>query len=146
MFQRNSPRLEPCETPHAIFIVTGTPWSSSHKYRNVPPRYEHRIRRIYRLIHALEGLVNHLPWNEFEGVPDIETDDHSIAASVMYVHKMSVKRTQHLISTPILPKTELPVGQSDPRINHEPLHLVHQQHLQYLFDVVQETQRPVRRG
>jgi len=81
---------------------------------------------VRREAHALEGLVDHIPWNGVEGIPDIEADGHSIAASITRVHEMFVKRAQRVVGIPILPGTKLPIGQSDPGIGHEPLHPVHQ--------------------
>jgi len=112
----------------------------SPKVRAQDPPY------IGREAHALESLVDHLPRHGVEGVPDIEANGHGIAASVTCVPEVLVKRAQRVVGTPILPETELPVGQSDPRIGHEPLHPVYQQRLENLPNVIQETQRPVRRG
>jgi len=89
--------------------------------------------------------VDHLPGHGVEGIPDIEANSHGIAVSVTRVHKIPVKRAQQVVSTPILPETKLPIGQSDPQIGHEPLHPVYQQRLENLPNVVQETQRPVQR-
>jgi len=119
-----------------MVIVAQVQDSSSEVQAQDPPY-------IRREAHALESLVDHLPRHGVENVLDIKANGHGITASVTRVHEMPVKRAQRVVGRPILLKTELSVGQSDPGVDHEPLHMIHQQLLQYLPDVVQETQRPV---
>lgn len=66
--------------------------------------------------------------------------------SVTHVPESIMKRPQCVIDEQSPPEIELPLRQLDPRVSHEPFDIVHQQRLQNLSDVAQETQWPVREG